>query len=112
MSAERTDEARGRDDGGILQKRLDRRRALAVLLGGAATGAAALGACTPASAASDEEREAKLLKWREYIKGNYRFMTDEERSDTVARLERLAHLQRGIDVAIQTTPAQPGVMFG
>ena len=35
----------------------------------------------------------KLLAWQEYIKGNYRFMTDEERAETIARLERLAKLQ-------------------
>jgi molybdopterin-containing oxidoreductase family iron-sulfur binding subunit len=39
-------------------------------------------------------------------------MTEEERGDTIARLERLAKLQRGLDVHIQNTPAQPGVMFG
>jgi molybdopterin-containing oxidoreductase family iron-sulfur binding subunit len=54
----------------------------------------------------------KLLAWREYIKGNYRFMTDQERADTITRLERLAKLQRGADLTIQSTPAQPGVMFG
>jgi molybdopterin-containing oxidoreductase family iron-sulfur binding subunit len=30
----------------------------------------------------------------------------------MARLERLARLQRGLDVRIQGTPAQPGVLFG
>jgi Fe-S-cluster-containing dehydrogenase component len=96
--------------GCITQKPVDRRRALAMLLGGAAAGAQA--ACAPASGASEEDTEAKLLQWREYIKGNYRHMTDEERADTVARLERLALLRRGTDVSIQTTPAQPGVMYG
>ena len=39
-------------------------------------------------------------------------MTDEERADTIARLERLAKIKRNVDVRIQATPAQPGVMFG
>jgi molybdopterin-containing oxidoreductase family iron-sulfur binding subunit len=39
-------------------------------------------------------------------------MTDEERADTIARLERLAMLQHGTSVRMQSTPAQPGVMFG
>jgi Fe-S-cluster-containing dehydrogenase component len=100
------------EDGTVLQKRVDRRRALGILLGGAAVGAQALGACSPAAPVSDEAREAKLLQWQEYIKKNYRFMTDEERADTIARLERLAKIKRNLDVRIQSTPAQPGVMFG
>jgi molybdopterin-containing oxidoreductase family iron-sulfur binding subunit len=39
-------------------------------------------------------------------------MTEQERADTITRLERLASLQRGADVTIQSTGAQPGVMFG
>ncbi len=100
------------EDGTILQKRIDRRRALGVLLGGAAVGAQAISACSPLTPATDEEREVKLLQWQEYIKRNYCFMTDEERTDTIARLERLAKVKRGINVRIQATPAQPGVMFG
>jgi molybdopterin-containing oxidoreductase family iron-sulfur binding subunit len=61
---------------------------------------------------SNEAREAKQLAWLEYIKKNYRFMTEAERADTIARLERLAKLQCGLDLRIQSTPAQPGVMFG
>ena len=67
---------------------------------------------TPLNAATDDEREVKLLAWREYIKGNYRFMTEEERAETIARLERLAKVKRGLDVSIQSTGAQPGVIFG
>ncbi len=96
----------------ILDKPVNRRRALTVLAGGIAAGAAAAGACRPLSAASEEEKELKLLAWREYIKGNYRHMTEAERAETIARLERLAQMQRGVDVRIQATDAQPGVMFG
>jgi len=99
-------------DGSMLQKRVDRRGALGMLLGGVVMGSQALGACTPLSAETDEEREVKLLAWREYIKGNYRFMTEAERAETIARLERVAQLQRGVDVTIQSTGAQPGVLFG
>jgi molybdopterin-containing oxidoreductase family iron-sulfur binding subunit len=99
-------------DGTLLQKRVDRRRALTILLGGAAAGAQAMAACSPQLPQSDEARERKQLRWLEYIKRNYRLMTDTERADTVTRLERLAKLQQGLDVRIQATPAQPGVMFG
>ena len=100
------------DEGSVLQKRVDRRRALGILLGGAAVGAQAISACSPMTPATDEEREAKLLRWQEFIKKNYRVMTDAERADTIARLERLAKVKRGLDVRIQSTPAQPGVVFG
>jgi molybdopterin-containing oxidoreductase family iron-sulfur binding subunit len=100
------------NDGTLLQKRVGRRRALSILLGGAAAGASAVAACAPASPATDDEKEAKLLQWREFIKRNYRFMTDEERADTIDRLETLARIRRGVDVTIQSTGAVPGVVFG
>lgn len=99
-------------DGTVLQKPVDRRLALKILAGGVAAGAQALSACAPLSATTDQEREIRLLAWREYIKGNYRFMTEAERAETIARLERLAELKRGEDVTIQSTGAQPGVVFG
>jgi len=101
----------GAGDGRMLQKPVDRRGALGMLLAGAVAGTQALGACSPLSAETDEEREVKVLAWREYIKGNYRFMTEAERAETIARLERLAGL-RGVEVTIQSTGAQPGVLFG
>jgi molybdopterin-containing oxidoreductase family iron-sulfur binding subunit len=100
------------NDATVLQKRVDRRLALKVLAGGMAAGAQALGACAPLSGATGAEREVKLLAWREYIKGNYRDMTDAERAETIARLERLAKVRSGVDVTIQSTGAQPGVVFG
>jgi molybdopterin-containing oxidoreductase family iron-sulfur binding subunit len=100
------------DDGSLMQKRVDRRRALTVLLGGAAAGVQAMAACSPSVPLTDAEREAKTLGWLEYIKRNYRVMTDEERADTITRLERLAMLRHGTSVRMQSTPAQPGVMFG
>lgn len=96
----------------LLNKPVDRRRALTVLAGAAVAGVQALNACRPASTLSEEERELKLLAWREYIKGNYRDMTEAERAETIARLERQALLQRGSAVTIQSTGAQPGVVFG
>jgi molybdopterin-containing oxidoreductase family iron-sulfur binding subunit len=112
MTAESRAPPREPVDGSVLQKRVDRRRALTVLLGGAAVGAQAMAACSPMAPLSEGEREAKQLRWLEYIKNNYRFMTEEERAGTIDRLERLARLQRNVDVHIQQTPAQPGVMFG
>jgi len=113
MSTDRTpDMPDGADGGTVLQKQVDRRRALTILAGGVVAGTQALGACSPLSAATPEEREVKQLAWQEYIKDNYRLMTDEERAETIARLERLAKLRSGVDVNIQSTGAQPGVQFG
>jgi molybdopterin-containing oxidoreductase family iron-sulfur binding subunit len=112
MTAESSTPPREPDDGSVLQKRVDRRRALTILLGGAAAGAQAMAACSPMAPLSEEEREAKQLRWLEYIKKNYRFMTEEERAGTIERLERLARVQRNLEVHIQQTPPQPGVMFG
>ncbi|HEX6314143.1 MAG TPA: 4Fe-4S dicluster domain-containing protein [Gemmatimonadaceae bacterium] len=103
---------RHEDDGTLLQKQVDRRRALAILAGGVAVGAQAMSACQPLAAATPEEQERRQLQWLEYIKRNYRVMTEDERAQTIARLERLARLERGVEVRIQSTPAQPGVLFG
>ena len=86
------------DDGTLLQKPVDRREALGLLLGGLAAGAAAVGACTPLSAATPEERELKLLEWEEFTQKHYRRMTEEERAETIQRLERLAKLRHNEDV--------------
>lgn len=96
----------------LFDKRVDRRRALGLLLGGAVAGTQAASACSPFAATSDKDRSTAILAWQEYIKGNYQYMTDDERAETVARLEELARLRTGVEARIQTTPAQEGVMFG
>jgi Fe-S-cluster-containing dehydrogenase component len=85
----------------VFDKPVDRRRALGMLLG-----------ATAAASQVASAREAKVLEWEEYFKGNFAVMTDQEKADTVRRLERLSTLRRGVDVHISTTPAQPGVVFG
>jgi Fe-S-cluster-containing dehydrogenase component len=95
-----------------LHKPVDRRRALGMMLGATAAASQVASACSPLSGATEEEREARLLEWEEYFKGNFAVMTDEEKAATVRRLERLAKLRRGVDVHVSTTEAQPGVLFG
>ena len=96
----------------LLDKPLDRRRALGTILGALAVSTQAVSACSPASLASDEEREAKLLERDEYFKGNYRLMSPEERDETIRRLERLTQLRTGVDPSIRKTDAIPGVLYG
>jgi Fe-S-cluster-containing dehydrogenase component len=98
--------------GTILDKQVGRRGALGMLFGAMAAATSAAAACTPLSAATDEEREAKLLEWNEHFKGNFRQMTDAEKQATIERLERLAKLRQGVDVSISATEAQPGTMYG
>jgi Fe-S-cluster-containing dehydrogenase component len=112
LPAETTTAPSAAGDGSMLQKSLDRRNALRVLLGGAVAGTQALAACSPLTTQSDEAREAKQLAWQEFIKGNYRVMTEAERTDTIARLERLAEIRHGTNITIQSTGAQPNVVFG
>jgi molybdopterin-containing oxidoreductase family iron-sulfur binding subunit len=95
----------------LMDKPLDRRRAIGTLLGALAVTTQAIGACAP-SLESEEDREAKLLKQEEFFKGNYRLMTEEERAESVRRLERLAELRGQGDVRIRTDEAIPGVMYG
>jgi Fe-S-cluster-containing dehydrogenase component len=102
----------GCSGGTAFDKPLDRRGALGMLFGAAAAGSQALAGCAPTSLLAEEERETRLLAWREYIKGNYRLMSDSERADTIDRLQRLAKLRRGEEVAITTTRAQLGVVYG
>ncbi|HUH13427.1 MAG TPA: 4Fe-4S dicluster domain-containing protein [Longimicrobiales bacterium] len=95
-----------------LSQPMGRRGALSAALGALAAGAQLAAGCSPLNAETEEEREARGLEWREYIKRNYRLMTEAERTETVERLERLARLRRGVDVTIEGTQAQPGVEFG
>ena len=58
MSVDRTRETSDDADAGtLLQKRVDRRRALGVLLGGIAAATQAVSACAPVKPMTDEQRE-------------------------------------------------------
>ena len=99
MSADRPAEPPDGADGTLLQKPVDRRERAGPAAGRRWPPARRqLGACAPLSAATAEEREVKLLAWRGVHQGHYRRMTEEERAETIARLERLAKLRRNEDV--------------
>lgn len=77
----------------------------------AAAGSVALTAgCVPTSDMVNSE-ELKL-RWQEYFKKHYRLMTQEEKDQTVTRLERLAKLQSDIDVQMSTDAPIEGVLYG
>ncbi|CAM2007082.1 4Fe-4S dicluster domain-containing protein [Acanthopleuribacter pedis] len=93
----------------VMDKQLDRRQALKAIAGAGAAGAALVqAACAPLGGRSEEAQH----RWEEFFKKNYRLMTETERAETVTRLTKLAADDRGGAPHIQTTPAQPGVLFG
>lgn len=101
-------------DSGILSKNVDRREMLKMLTTGASVATAAANSFIPINAlfGSKEEQEKAKIDMQEFFKTNYRQMTPEERSETVARLERRYKLQRDLDVKIANSDAQPDVLYG
>jgi molybdopterin-containing oxidoreductase family iron-sulfur binding subunit len=76
-----------------------------------AAGSAALTTgCLPSANASTTE-EMKL-RWQEFFKENYRLMTQDEKDQTVARLERLAKLKNGVATQMSSAPHLEGVLYG
>ncbi len=95
----------------MLEDKSTRRAFIKGLSIAAAAGSVALTAgCAPSSDIVDSE-ELKL-RWQEFFKKNYRLMTQEEKEQTVARLERLSKLRSDIDVQINTDPPIEGVLYG
>lgn len=76
----------------------------------AAAGAAATTGCTGKGLLDSSEGFA--LQFQEYFKKHYRLMTDEERTQTVSRLERLAKINQGLTVNIDTTGPREDVLYG
>ena len=95
----------------LLNKPVNRRRALGMMVGGAAA-STALASTGMDFFSGEDKKEKALLKWQEYFKGNFQLMTDEDKAETIMRLERLATIDNGIDVKIKGTQAQPNVLYG
>jgi len=72
-------------------------------------GAAMLTGCNTGVIGPSEEL---TLRWQEYFKKNYRLMTQEEKDETVRRLERLAKIRRGVDIQMSSKEPIDGVLFG
>ena len=91
-------------------KECDRRGFLKNGIRMAAAGSAILASgCGPGLMGSGEEMS---LRFREYLKGNYRLMTPEEKEETANRLERLARLQNNIDIQMGSKGPMKGVLYG
>ncbi len=76
----------------------------------AALGTAAMtSGCGTGLLGSNEEMK---LRWQEYFKENYRLMTQDEKNETVQRLERLAKLKRHVDIQMSSQEPLERVLFG
>ncbi len=81
-------------------------------LKGAAKAAALGGATMLSGCGMLGSNEALSLRWDEYFKKNYRLMTQEEKDETVHRLEKLAKIQKGVNVQMSSKAPIDGVLFG
>ncbi|HEX7788276.1 MAG TPA: 4Fe-4S dicluster domain-containing protein, partial [Methylomirabilota bacterium] len=95
----------------LLEREVDRRTALGMIATGLLAGLGLFQtACNPLASAASRERA--VLDWQEYFQGNFRLMSDQEKADTVHRLERLHELRTGRHIEVSATGARPGVLYG
>ncbi|MCB0106253.1 MAG: 4Fe-4S dicluster domain-containing protein, partial [Caldilineaceae bacterium] len=95
----------------LLSRTVSRRTATMMIATGLLAGLGLLQtACS--SALSPVKSEEANIKWKEYFKGNFRLMTEEEKAETVARLERAYELKTGNTLNLSAADAQPGVLYG
>jgi Fe-S-cluster-containing dehydrogenase component len=76
----------------------------------AACSASLVTGCMPEVGSGKGEQFA--LQWKEYFKKHYRLMTQQEKDETIARLERLAKLQSGLDLQISDRGPRENVLYG
>jgi len=57
-------------------------------------------------------KEEFALQWQEYFKGHYSLMTQDEKDETIRRLERLAKIRKGVDVQMSSQEPIEGVLYG
>ncbi|UCD88614.1 MAG: 4Fe-4S dicluster domain-containing protein [Desulfobacterales bacterium] len=94
----------------LQSKTYGRREFLKGAVKAAALGSAAMvSGCGTGLLGSGEEA---ALRRQEFFKKNYRLMTQQEKDETVRRLERLAKIRRGADVHISSQEPIAGALFG
>ena len=99
----------------LLSREVDRRTAVKLLAIGLVLGfgflQTACRALTPFGL-DGVEREKARLSLEEYFKRNYRLMTEEEKRETIERLERLYELETGKRPNISAQGPHEGVLYG
>jgi len=76
---------------------------------GGASAASLLG--TAALMTNSDDAQANT-EWAEWFQGNFRLMSQEEKDEAVARLERRYSAEYGKKVTVDATPAEKGVLCG
>jgi molybdopterin-containing oxidoreductase family iron-sulfur binding subunit len=71
-------------------------------LKGTAKAAALGGAAMLSGCGMLGSNEELSLRWDEYFKKNYRLMSQEEKDETVLRLEKLAKIRKGVDIQMSS----------
>ena len=99
--------------GEILNPEITRREAVKMIAACLLTGFAFLqSGCASGDAQAAAGDELQSLRWENHFKGNFRLMTDEEKEETVQRLEQLYENQTGRSVNISAAGPLPGVLYG
>lgn len=112
-SKKKSDENAGApEEGTLLAKKMSRRGVLGTIASGALLGAAASACGGAGKAIGGVAAEVASIDWKEFFKKNYRVMNDEERRETIGRLERRYALEHGTQAVIGGKDAIPGVLFG
>jgi molybdopterin-containing oxidoreductase family iron-sulfur binding subunit len=96
----------------LLEKPMGRRTALGTLVGTLLASTQVAAACTDLTPTDPDNRERLLLQWQDRLKGNFRTMTPEEKQEAIRRLERLAQLERGVQINMTGEDALEGVVYG
>ena len=109
-SRKNKDYQKQKENNHLQDKTCGRRQFLKSAASVAALGSAAMvSGCGTSLLGSKEEL---ALRWQEYFKRHYRVMTQEEKDETVRRLERLAKLKKGADIKMSTRMPIEGVLYG
>ena len=92
----------------FFERKLDRRSAMSSIAGSLMAGLGLLNAaCSPFG-----DSEKAELEWEDYFKKNFRLMNDEEKEETVTRLERLYEKNNPGSVNIAATGPRDRVLYG
>jgi molybdopterin-containing oxidoreductase family iron-sulfur binding subunit len=95
----------------LMNRPVDRRTATAMVGTALAAGVGLLNAAFSPFGAP-EDREKAGLAWDEFFQGNFRLMSEDEKDDTVHRLERLYELETGKRIRVSADGPRERVLYG
>ena len=95
----------------LLGMQVDRRTATAMAGTALAAGAGLLTTAFNPLASLESKEKAKL-QWADFFQGNFRLMSEEEKEDTVSRLERLYEIESGKSIRVSAEGPREKVLYG